>query len=337
MIAAILLAAAAAVPQPAALKIFGDWVVGCDNGRACQAVALFPEAGFEGASLALKRGPEAGAVPDIWITTGPGGAQEVAAKVMLVDGHRFDLAIDPDRGAVPRDPAGVATRLGQATRIALLDGKGAELAQVSVKGSAAALLYMDEQQRRVDTATALVRRGFRPASSVPSPPPLPRINEVRPGGSGPAWRRLSRMRADRLRAAGGCDPDLDLAGYPPEMRPLDRRTMLVLIRCWQAAYNSSSLVLVGRKSDGSDLAPAKFDYNASVAEQPNVYAAPDGADWDEEKDRLISRFKGRGLGDCGSGQEWAWDGARFRLVREDMMSECRGSTDYITTWRAQVR
>jgi hypothetical protein len=26
----------------------------------------------------------------------------------------------------------------------------------------------------------------------------------------------------------------------------------------------------------------------------------------------------------------------FRLVHEEAMGECRGSTDYITTWRAEV-
>ena len=31
---------AAATPEPGALRTFGDWTVGCDNGRACQAVAL---------------------------------------------------------------------------------------------------------------------------------------------------------------------------------------------------------------------------------------------------------------------------------------------------------
>ena len=63
---------------------------------------------------------------------------------------------------------------------------------------------------------------------------------------------------------------------------------------------------------------------------------PDGAYWDEGTRRLASFFKGRGLGDCGAGQEWAWDGEMFRLIHAEAMGECRGSTDYITIWRAQA-
>ena len=47
-------------------------------------------------------------------------------------------------------------------------------------------------------------------------------------------------------------------------------------------------------------------------------------------------MKGRGLGDCGSGQDYVWDGKRFRLVQQTDLGECRGMLDYITTWRAQV-
>ena len=46
--------------------------------------------------------------------------------------------------------------------------------------------------------------------------------------------------------------------------------------------------------------------------------------------------KGRGLGDCGSQQQFAWDGARLRLVDQRDMGECRQVTSFIPTWRAQV-
>ena len=55
------LAAAATAPQPGELKTFRDWIVGCDNGRACQAVALVPESedGENYLMLVVERGPEA--------------------------------------------------------------------------------------------------------------------------------------------------------------------------------------------------------------------------------------------------------------------------------------
>ena len=59
-------------------------------------------------------------------------------------------------------------------------------------------------------------------------------------------------------------------------------------------------------------------------------------DWDPKTRRLSSYEKGRGLGDCGSTENYAWDGARFRLVEQNEMGECRGSADYIRTWTART-
>jgi hypothetical protein len=112
---------------------------------------------------------------------------------------------------------------------------------------------------------------------------------------------------------------------------------VILVPCSQGAYNGSSLVLVAHKADRSDLQPAAFDFNGSADERGPTPTPPEGAYWDEKTGRLSSFFKGRGLGDCGAGQDWAWDGRMFRLIRAEAMGECRGSTDYITTWRARAR
>ena len=47
-------------------------------------------------------------------------------------------------------------------------------------------------------------------------------------------------------------------------------------------------------------------------------------------------MKGRGLGDCGTRRTYVWDGARFRLTFQAQMDECRGSIDWIPTWRARA-
>lgn len=52
----MLAAGAALAPQPGKLRTIADWSVGCDNGRACQAVALLPANILEGATLTLTRG-----------------------------------------------------------------------------------------------------------------------------------------------------------------------------------------------------------------------------------------------------------------------------------------
>ena len=334
MLLALAAVASVAAPRPGDLKTFRDWIVGCDNGRACQAVGLMPEGDHEAATTTVKRAAEAGAAPDIWIT-----AREKRPAAVRIDGRSFALAAEPGDETIyrPSDAKALLAALAAARRAELVDAGGRRLGALSTSGASAALLYMDEAQRRIGTVTALVRRGGKPASEVPAPPPLPQIAEVRPP-NGPAPKRsLPPARLRRLKAKSDCSADLPLNDHPVESRPLDARTTLFLVPCWIAAYNSGSLVLVARKPDASDLQPALFDHKGAPAERRGALVPPEGAYWDEEAGRLASAFKGRGLGDCGVVQDWAWDGTKFRLIREDAMSECRGSTDYITTWRARVK
>lgn len=331
MLLATLLAAAA--PTPGELKTFNDWIVGCDNGRACQAVALLPEDWSDGALLAIARGPEANATPRIWVTLRTEGAP--SPSVLRIDDRRFPLRLDAGSQELRVvDAAAAAAMLGQATRIEALVTEGTPRGfPVSVRGSAAALLYIDEQQRRLGTTSALVRRGR--VAAVPAPPALPVVAGARPARAR-GLARLGPERAAQLRARNAsCDtePTFD---PKPEAHKLDDRTTLFIIPCWLAAYNSGSLVMVAARPDASDLKPARFDFLESAAETTKPGDPVDGAYWDEETGRLATYFKGRGLGDCGVGQTYAWDGAMFRLVEQIAMGECRGSTDYITTWRARV-
>ena len=51
---------------------------------------------------------------------------------------------------------------------------------------------------------------------------------------------------------------------------------------------------------------------------------------------MSSYFKGRGIGDCGAGTDWVWDGTRFRVVEERAMGECLGAIAWIPYYRARV-
>jgi hypothetical protein len=329
-----LAAAAAAAPRPGELKTFKDWTVGCDNKRACQAVALMPEGALEQrVTMALRRGPEAHAAPEISFDT------DLAVAALAARGRRIEVSIEQKDGypAVRRNSvAAMLEAIRSGGEIETLDASGKRSGKVSLSGANAALLYMDEQQLRLGTVTALVRKGSRPASAVPAPPPLPVVAEVRPLGSIPAGA-LPKARLARFKKAANCDPALSAKDHPAEARRFRDGATLILVPCSQGAYNGSSLVLVSRKADRSDLQPAAFDFNASAGKGREPLTPPEGAYWHDETGRLASFFKGRGLGDCGAGQSWAWDGRKFRLIHAEAMGECRGSTDYITTWRARVR
>ena len=323
----IILALVLAAPQPGTLRTIADWTVGCDNGRLCQAVALLPGGGMDGATLTVRRGPEPGAVPAIWVTVRSEGVPSPA--YLAIDGRRFPLRLDRGTDALlVRDPAGAARLLGQATRIEAVVEEGGRVAiPVSSRGSAGALLYMDEAQRRVGTTSALVRRG--PSTRVPPPPALPIVRQP-PASARPARTMTPmqvRARLDRENAM--CDNPLRLA---VEAARLDAANSLVLAThpCGNGAYNIFSTAFI--LDERGRARPATFDRNAG----PEGLDGLVNADWNANARRLTTFAKGRGIGDCGVRQQHAWDGARFRLVSQTVMGECRGSTDYITTWRARV-
>jgi hypothetical protein len=146
---------------------------------------------------------------------------------------------------------------------------------------------------------------------------------------GRAAKTLAEVRVRQLlgRDVTQCEfaNDLDI-----ETARLDARHSLVLAShpCGNGAYNFSYTAFV--VDEAGRARPAAFDVGADADVLVN-------AGWDKAARRLTSFSKGRGLGDCGVGQSFAWDGTRFRLVHEEVMGECRGSMDYITTWRAVVR
>ena len=329
MIIAALLAASAA-PHPTELKTFQDWTAGCDNGRACQAVALMPEdMPDDSLTMSVRRGPETGAQPVVAFDAGSAG--DPAA--LSADGRRLALRLigGPDgatRGA-PADTEAAIAALRSAARLQLLGANGKPLGTVSLKGASAALLYMDEQQRRLGTPTALVRRGANGA--VPAPPPLPVVNA--PPVARARAVALGAAALQALRKKHGCT--LDEVGGPEEAEShaLTAGETLLLLACGSGAYNVSYVPFIVRRGGRAEL--AAFDYKPGWwAEEGKPMLI--NADWDKDRGLLTSFAKGRGLADCGTESDYAWDGLAFRLVEQAEMDECRGSRDYITTWRARV-
>jgi hypothetical protein len=319
----VIAAVAAAAPAPGELKTFKDWTVGCDNGLACQAVALMPKNNFETATLVIKRGPEANAPLEAWFNV-----REGAPAAVEIDARRVPLVALKDGGYAPRATAGFAALIADARAIHLLDKGSKRIAPVSAVGAGAALLYIDDKQRRVGTTSALVRRGA--AKRVPPPPALPVVTVALPSAAKPP--QLSSTAIARLRGEDGCgEADREQAS---ETHRLDASASLLMIplACASGAYNFASKAYT--LDNRGRATPARFNSDSTTGDGNNTFLF--NADWDPVTRRLATFFKGRGLGDCGSGHSWAWDGARFRLVKQEVMGECRGSTDYITTWRARV-
>jgi hypothetical protein len=259
---------------------------------------------------------------------------ESAAAALGLEGKKLAVRLVSNDGTLavdPPDAAEVIRLLRTAPRIQLLTADGKPAGTISLKGASAALLYMDDQQGRVDTVTALARRGAKTA--VPPPPELPKVTAVQPGAA-PA-PKLSAARLAALRKQYGCDVEEVGGPEAADIARIDPRHSLLLLSCGAGAYNYSSVPILLEETGATiRTTTAPFDLEPRWWDEKNPMLV--NAEWDPEGRILASFAKGRGLGDCGVGQTFAWDGGRFRLVEQIEMGECRGSLDYITTWRAEV-
>lgn len=334
MLPMLLAVAVAAQPHPSALKVFGGWIVACDNGRACGAVALLPSAdeGSGFASLEIDRKADGAAAPQLMVVEAPDSV--VALKAA---GTRIPLPVDKSNaaGIRPADAPAVIEALRSVAALELLDGGGKIVARISAKGASAALLYMDDAQKRLGTVTALARPGARPASAVPPPPPLPVLvaaprSAKAPARFGPAvWKKLLGDNA--------CKPGDERKDQPPTFARLDDTHTLVLVTstCTSGAYNYDTDIELITDAHPDDPDAADLEPIAHETEEDGVKTM--NADWDAKAHVLHTGFKGRGFGDCGTWRDYVWDGRRFRLSRQSEMGECRGGIDPITTWRTDVR
>jgi hypothetical protein len=115
---------------------------------------------------------------------------------------------------------------------------------------------------------------------------------------------------------------------------------LIMMACGAGAYNYQALPLVAwRDGNALRVEAARFDATRELiegeAESKGYYVT--NAEFDEATLTISEYAKGRGIGDCGVAARYAWDGQIFRLIVQNEMSECRGSRELLTTWRADAR
>ena len=342
---AILMAATAPASAQTQGKTFRDWIAGCDNLRSCTALSLPDEtaetvgylrlerpAGPDGAiSLSLKLTGEKLKVP---LTIGlkldgapfPSGGKPLAATVEDAETARIVFS--------EADAAALIAAARKATKLsASLAGKSYA---ISLAGSVAAMLWIDEQQGRLNTTTALVRKGPAAASTVPSPPALPVITAR---ATGPA---LAEGAAKTLAAAlrkhlktsdpDACEQDDEGARYNPDrVWPLDGGRRLIGLYCGAGAYNILTgywLVTGDAVAGARKVAFAGNDNNVLI-----------NSDYTPKDGQLGYFAKGRGIGDCGGSGTYAWTGSDFALTTLSTMGECRQipSDDWLVLFRSDVK
>lgn len=310
---------------------FRDWTATCDNTNHC--AAFGPGANQMGfVMVSLAPGPDARPVVHMGGWSLQDGEGSVYAEI---DGHRYagentKMDEEGDVIAFARPSAQLIHDLGNGAAMSIR--RGDKQMKVSLGGAAAAFLWIDERQGRLDTPTALIRRGDRPASSVPAAPAAPRVSvaaAVSQDGlvqddlspSLLAHPRVMECLATSRRGER-FEPDVVVARLASDK-------LLWSVPCGEGAYNFTQVYFITH-ADGT-------------APQPVVFPTATGRDDElvnsryEPKTRTLFAFgRGRGIGDCGRMGTWAWTGERFALLDEKSMPSCTAVPQELwpTTWRA---
>ncbi|WP_421930994.1 DUF1176 domain-containing protein [Phenylobacterium sp.] len=311
-----LLGALVATTAQGASKSFQDWTVVCDNTRNCTAFGFSEEDSEETPFLRLERPAAGAAAPRIKLVmvgeNGPGAVWAVRVDGKPVPGLTPRAKGNAEVVLTAPQARALLAAIRNGARLSLAPGRG----EVLLSGSAAALRWMDEQQRRAGTVTALVAAGPRPASAVP-PPPAPPL--VRPA---PAVSQdgLPDALLPGMRALLGedCDQGLLSEDYAPIIARLSPGVVLYGELCYRGAYNEIYGFLLADEKGG----------HARRAAIPNLDGSTThllmNVDFDLDSQTLSNFEKGRGLADCGGMNSWVWDGRAFRIAEQIEMPECRG-------------
>ena len=173
---------------PAKTVTFKDWIVGCDNGLACQAVALMPDnLPSDTLSLVLRRGAGNTDEPGVEIS---GFAANNTAYRILVDGRVASsgaIAAGKDQILIAGTDANRLSRaLAKGRILRLTGGSGLALGRVSLFGSSAALRYIDAAQGRSGSRGAIVTTGRRATTAKrQTQVPVIRASRIKPSAMMP--------------------------------------------------------------------------------------------------------------------------------------------------------
>jgi len=318
--------------QPGPLKTFKDWVIGCDNLRSCSALGLAPEDSAN-AYVRIDRGGAAANEPSVVFTVIADDAPKAATLALAIDGKPLaglaPLTANVDNSFITATLSPAESRLliaalkpAKAMTLEMHDGaKPAVTFDISLSGSAAALLFMDDLQGRVGGVTALTRKGSAPASDVPALPALPSVKALKMTELEKAPPLPKGIKRD---ADSGCEATDIVA------TELGGGNTLWSVCSNAAAYNTvyRMWIVAGGAVKKANFPAAGTDDSAELM-NPSL---------SEDQYKLSSFGKGRGIGDCGDIADWAWDGTRFRLVNLVSLDTCRGvmPDDWPTLFRAKI-
>jgi hypothetical protein len=345
--------ATVAAPAPALLGAppvyleVKDWVLACDNTRACFAkydVADDAHAGRGYLSLTRDAGPAGGLVVSLEATE---DSAVPDPHTLTLDGQllpanaAWKVDVTPQTATLEGAPALAFVHAVAGGKV-LAYSDGQTRTTVSLSGMTAALLAMDQAQGRLDGVTALARPGPKPASAVPAALSVPTLHAVpaaRPLTGAGAFAAQVRTTETSLLRQHDCDADM---AHDDQAAALNDQDAIVILGCRQGAYQATVMTFRAPRAAPQKAAqlilPLQPTMKASEIPQDDrgEYVAEDG--WDPKTATFIESAKGRGMADCGQSTEWVFDGVQFRVDSFSRLDRCCGGPpgDWPTLYRTTI-
>lgn len=336
----VLLFYAAAADAEPLQKTFSDWQITCNNLNHCVA-RNFP--GDHGLVMTLSRQAGINDRALLRIDYGSRYTGELKGAALqdnlLLDGQR----LKPDLKHWQVEPHHLATAHAIAINEFLsqvMDADNIQLlyrprATISLHGLKAALLLMDDIQGRVNTMSAWVKSGSRPADELPPPPSAPVISAPQA-----IPQALTREETSGLIDFGTWRVNTDRCSLDPQRRevsvaPLSDSKALLLVSCEMGAYNVIDLAFEVTRTQPYVARGLTLTLPFTPPQHSDRKLELVNAQFDASKSELLTFSKGRGLGDCGTATRWQYNGRNFVLAEyaeEGICDAWHSSDGWPTLW-----
>lgn len=292
---------------------FKDWAVACDNTRHCEAVAYQSEES-DSAPVVLWLSRDAGPDTPVRVQVDMDETED-PQQLTLRLGTTTLKGISRGQDLSPAQTRQLMAHVLAGQTLTLADG--AKRWELSLAGSHAALLKMDDVQGRVGTSGALVRKGKKPEATVLPAVSAPKVQAATLPKTSKADEALLQPILKSITPRDCWDDLPDDSGPDTSLVRVSSTQVLVMRECGRGAYQGGS---------GVWLANSKPPYAAKRLELP----LPQGKISDYVMNlsvtdgRFASYEKGRGVNDCGVGYDWAWTAKGFALTGAWSAPLCRG-------------
>ena len=296
-------------------KTYQDWSLICDNTGTCN-MAGYPEYYSEHpVSILFTRsaGEKAPVTAQLALLR-----EDVGNKTaeIILNGQSLgaipNISEDGNAKLSEKQTTELLTALKGNASIEVIFGEFKE--KVSDKGAAAAMLKMDEFQQRLNTPSALIRKG-QEKHAVLAPQPAPKIEVVSVNNRKTTELKRGEKQYDNvlalLRKANSCD-DEDITSQDITLYPLTQNKVLAEALCVRGAYQSTNYyaVLDDKLSKVEQVLEDQYNF----------------AYYDEKLNALIveGSYKSSGLAESWYGYEAAWNGKTFITTAEHTSGSAKG-------------